>query len=401
MALTCNAIFRSRVTEHRHIDNRGKTVPLELFFDLVFVFAVTQVTSLLATDLTWKGLVRGLAVLVVLWWGWVGYSWLGSAIDPEEGWLRAAFFAAMAASFVVALATDEAFGAAAATFAIAYFGVRVLQVLVFLVVSAGEADFRRSITLMAPSFVAGPALLVIAAFVHGTPRGALWIAALVVDLGGALVGGASSGWRLSPSHFAERHGLIVIIALGEAIVSVGVGAESGVGVSGLGVVVAVTVIAIAAAFWWGYFDVLAIVAERRLHELTGVDRNRLARDSFSYMHFPLVAGIVLVALAAKKAAAAPTKPLPNVAAVALGTGAALYFVALSLLRWRNLGRPNVQRLVAAAAILALAIPLGRSVSALAGLLATAAVCWCVITYEAVTRADLRHTVRHEADHRTA
>ena len=372
-------------------------MPLELFFDLVFVFAITQVTALLAADLTWSGLGRGLAVLTLLWWAWVGYSWLGSAIDPEEGWLRAAFFAATAAMFVVSLATHGAFGAAAATFAVAYFGVRLLQVLVFLAVSAGENEFRRSIWTMAPSFTVGPALLVVAAFVHGPARGALWAAAIVIDLGGALLGG-QSGWRLNPSHFAERHGLIVIIALGEAIVSVGFGLDGSVGVSGRLVLVAITVVAIASAFWWAYFDVLAIVAERRLTELTGTERNEMARDSYSYLHFPLVAGIVLVALAAKKTVIAPAAVLKPVPAAALGGGAALYFVTLSMLRWRNIGRVNVQRLVGAVVAAGVAVPLARKVSGLAGLVGVAAVCWCVITYEAITRANVRHDVRHGDEH---
>jgi low temperature requirement protein LtrA len=381
------------LVQQRHLTNRGKAVPLELFFDLVFVFAITQVTSLLAADPTWTGLGRGMAVLAALWWAWVGYSWLASAVDPEEGWIRIAFFAAMAAMFVASLATTGVFNNAAVTFSVAYLVVRLLQVVVFLAVSAGDRTFRAAIISMVPSFVAGPAMLVAAAFSGGTARGVLWALALLVDFGGPLLGG-SRGWRLQPSHFAERHGLIVIIALGEAIVSVGVGAGDG-GVSAQLVIVAVAVIAIAAAMWWAYFDVVAIVAERKLHELEGVPRNRLARDSFSYLHLGIVAGIVLVALGAKKVTLQPTKELSEVISFALGGGAALVLVSLSAIRRRNIGRFNVQRLVAAAASAAIVIPLALEISGLIAMLALVGVLWALVVFEATTlraaRAEIRHT----------
>ncbi len=381
------------VISDRHTHNRGKAVPLELFFDLVFVFAITQVTSLLASDVTWSGVGRGVAVLALLWWAWVGYSWLASAIDPEEGWLRIAFFAAMAAMFVVALATADAFGASAPTFAVAYFCVRALHVTVFVVVSTGDSAFRRAIWSMAPSFVIGPALLVVASFVDGPARGALWATAIIVDYGGALLGG-SQGWRLSPSHFAERHGLIIIIALGEAIVSVGFGVGDGNGVSSELVLVALLVVAVSAAFWWMYFDIVAIVAERKLHELEGVPRNRMARDSFSYMHLPMVIGIVLVALSSKKIAAAPGKDLSGVISAALGGGAAMYVLTLSLLRRRNMGRYNIQRLIAAG-VLTADIALIRIVPGGAALVSVVLICWGLVAYEAISNAELRRQIRSE------
>jgi low temperature requirement protein LtrA len=381
------------VISERHTHNRGRAVPLELFFDLVFVFAITQVTSLLASDVTWSGLGRGIAVLALLWWAWVGYSWLGSAIDPEEGWLRVAFFAAMAAMFVVALATADAFGASAPTFAVAYFCVRALHVAVFVIVSSGDRAFRRAIWSMAPSFVIGPALLIVGSFVSGPTRGALWAVAIIIDYGGALLGG-SQGWRLSPSHFAERHGLIVIIALGEAIVSVGFGVADGRGVSAELVIVALLVVAVAAAFWWMYFDIVAIVAERKLHELEGVDRNRMARDSFSYLHLPMVVGIVLVALASKKIAVLPGKELSDVTSAALGGGAAMYVLTLSLLRRRNMGRFNVQRLIAAS-VLTADIVLIRALPGAAALASVVAICWALVAYESISNAELRRQIRSE------
>ena len=383
----------SRSTEHRQADNRGKAVPLELFFDLVFVFAITQVSTLMASNPTWSGLVHGLAVLAVLWWAWAGYSWLSSATDPEEGWVRIAFFAVMAAMFVVALSTDEAFGASAVTFAVAYLVVRFLHLGVFWVLSKDEPGFRRAVLTMAPSFVLAPLLLVVGALASGPLRGACWVVAIVVDYGGALFGG-SRGWRLNPSHFAERYGAFVIIALGEAIFAVGVAAEPGTGVSASLVAVAVVVVAIGGALWWAYFDVVAIAAENRLHELQGRDRNRLARDSYSYLHLFVVAGIVLVALGAKKAAGHPVHELATVPAVALAGGASIYLVALSSLKWRNYGSPNVQRLVTAAVIPVVVVPLARWWSGLAALVGLAVVVWVLIAFEAVHLADARRALRH-------
>jgi low temperature requirement protein LtrA len=377
---------------HRHADNRGKAVPLELFFDLVFVFAFTQVTQFLADDVSWTGLGRGLALLAVLWWAWVGYSWLASAVDPEEGGVRIAFFAAMAAMFVVALATADALGDDAVTFAVAYAVVRVTHIAVFFVVSWNEPSFRRATFTIAPGMIVAPLLLVAAAFVDGPLRGALWVVALVVDFGSPLLGGAR-GWQINPAHFAERHGLIVIIGIGEAIVSVGVGAEAtSLTIQVIGV--AVVAIAIASAYWWAYFDVVALVAERKLHAAEGVTRNRLARDSYSYLHGLLIAGVVLVALGGKKAAADPAKPLDIEVAVALGGGAALYFFTLSMLRWRNVGAPNIRRLVAAAALAAVATPLASEVNGAVALVAVAVISWTVITIEAVRLGEARHDIRH-------
>ena len=156
----------------------------------------------------------------------------------------------------------------------------------------------------------------------------------------------SSGWRLAPAHFAERHGLIVIIALGESIVAIGVGAEGNVDA---GVVVAAVLgIVVAGALWWLYFDIVALVAERRLSNAAkGRERNEVARDSFSYLHLPMVAGIVLLALGLKKTLEHVDDPLKLVPAVAMLGGIALYLLAHVAFRWRNVHRFSTQRVVCA------------------------------------------------------
>jgi low temperature requirement protein LtrA len=256
-----------------------QVTPLELFFDLVFVLAITQCTQLMSDHPTWSGLGQGLLVLAVLWWSWVGYAWLTSVIDPEEDAVRIVVFVAMAGLLLCALCVPEAFGDLGLTFAVAYGVVRYGQIGLFLIASRGDPLLRRSVRGLAISTGIGIALLIAASQLDGAAQGALWALALVLDMGGPYLFG-SEGWTLSPAHFAERHGLIIIIALGESIVSIGLGVGGGL-TFGQGVA-AVIGVALAAALWWLYFDVVALVAARRLAEApVGRVQNEMARDSFS------------------------------------------------------------------------------------------------------------------------
>ena len=321
----------------------GETVsPLELFFDLVFVLAFTQCTALMADEPTWEGLAKGLLVLGVLWWSWVGYAWITSVVDPEEDVVRLVIFAAMAALLIVALCVPEAFGDSALIFACAYAVVRIAHIALFTLASRDQPDLRSSVIGLAISTGIASGLLVGASFADGTLQGALWALALVLDIGGPYFF-RSEGWQLKPHHFAERHGLIVIIALGESIVAVGVGAEHGVDA---GVAVAAIVgTAVAAALWWLYFDVVALVAERRLSEAEpGREQNEMARDSYSILHLPMVAGIVLVALGMKKTLGHVEDPLKLVPAAALFGGAAMYLLAHVAFRYRHIHTLNTRRL---------------------------------------------------------
>lgn len=369
-----------------------RVTALELFFDLVFVLALTQCTALMAAHPTWEGIAQGLLVLGVLWWSWVGYAWLTSVVDPEEGAVRIAIFAAMAALLVAALCVPHAFSDLGLLFAGAYAVVRVAHIVLFVLASRDDPGLRHAVARLAISTAVGVSLLAAASFANGLEQGALWALALGLDIGGTrLIDPA--GWRLSPHHFAERHGAVVIIALGESIVALGVGAEHGVDV---GVVAAAVLgIVVAAALWWAYFDVVALVAERRLASMpAGRERNAQARDSYSILHLPMVAGIVLVALGLKRTLAHVDEPLDIVPATALLAGAALYLVAHVAFRLRNLHTVNVQRLVCAAVLCAL-IPLGVVLPSLATLAMVAALLTGLIAYEAVRFAAARDRVRHQ------
>jgi low temperature requirement protein LtrA len=369
-----------------------RVTPLELFFDLVFVLALTQCTALMSAKGTWEGLAQGLLVLGVLWWAWVGYAWLTSVVDPEEGAVRFVMFGAMAALLVAALCVPEAFGEHALLFASAYAAVRAAHIALFTMASRDDPGLRQATIGLAASTAAGVGLLVVASFTDGPVQLALWALALSIDLIGPYLIDAE-GWKLVPGHYAERHGLIVIIALGESIVAIGVGSQAGVDA---GVVsAAVLGMAVAATLWWLYFDVVALVAARRLARAApGRERNALARDSYSYFHLPMVAGIVLLALGLKKTLAHIEDPLETVPAVALLGGTSLYLLGHVMFRWRNLHTLNVQRLVCAVLLVGL-IPFGVEAPALATLAVLAAVLSMLIAYEAVRFAELRDRIRHQ------
>jgi low temperature requirement protein LtrA len=369
-----------------------RVMPLELFFDLVFVLALTQCTALMADDPTWEGLAKGMLVLGLLWWAWVGYSWFTSVVDPEEGAIRLLIFGAMAAFLVAALCIPKAFSGLALEFAIAYGIVRYIQLGLFWVASADEPQLRRSVmTGLIGSTTVGVGLLIGASFLEGGAQLALWALALALDMAGPLLFG-SEGWKLAPEHFAERHGLIVIIALGESIVAIGVGSE--VGVDAGVVAAAVLGVGAACAMWWLYFDVVAIAAGRRLAAATpGKEQNEMARDSYSFLHLALVGGIVLGALGFKKTLADVDDPLKVVTAFALLGGTALYLLGHVAFRWRNIHTLNRQRLLLAGVLLAL-LPVAVEIPALATLTIVTALLVVLIVFETRLYGEAREQVRH-------
>ena len=383
-------------TQHRRLSTamrEGEQVtPLELFFDLVFVLAITQCTQLMADHPNWDGMAQALLVLGVLWWSWGGYAWLTSVVDPEEDVARLVMFAAMAGLLVVALCVPQAFGDLGLTFALAYGVVRTAHIGLFTLASRDDPNFRQSVVGLAISTALGVGLLIGASFLDGWAQGALWALALAIDMGEPYFFGAE-GWKLSPTHFAERHGLILIIALGESIVAIGIGVGIGLTV-GQGVA-AVVGIAIAAALWWLYFDIVAIVAGRRLARAEpGREQNEMARDSYSYLHFPMVAGIVLVALAMKKTLEHVDEPLKVEAAFALLGGLAMYLLAHVAFRYRHIHTINRHR--AALAVLFLAfVPVATEISALASIGIAAVVLWLLIVIETRRYGEARARVRHE------
>jgi low temperature requirement protein LtrA len=377
------------------VEREKKVTSLELFFDLVFVFAITQVTGFVSSDPTWTRFVEGLAIMAALWFAWSGYAWLGNTADADEGVVRLTLLGAMAAMLITSLAVPHAFGSDGLIFGIAYFVVRLFHVGTYAIVARGrnDAQLGEVVARLGSTMLPAAALLIVAGALHGTPRALCWVAALLVDYGGLYVRGVE-GWRIIPGHFAERHGLIVIIALGESVVSLGVGAGTlrlGVGV----MAAALLGIAVAAALWWAYFDVVALVAERRLRQANEREQVLIARDSYTYLHLPMVAGIIFFAIGVKRTMIELDAHLHVVPATALCGGVALYLVALSAFKRRNIGTFNHQRLLVAALLLAL-IPAATSISALLALGLVALAACGLIAFEVIRYTDARQRIRHQA-----
>jgi low temperature requirement protein LtrA len=377
--------------EEHHESEEKRVSPLELFFDLVFVFALTQVTALMADDPTWTGLGEGMLVLAALWWAWGAYSWLTNYIDADEGVERLLMFAAMGGFLISALALPHAFTDDALIFALAYAGVRWLHIFIFAEANE-DVDAGMAIRRLARTALPGPALFIVAAFLDPPYQALVWIVALTIDFSGPYVFGVR-GFRISAGHFAERFSLIVIIALGESIVAIGAGIE---GALDAGIIVAAVLgLVIACAQWWAYFDVVAVAAERRFRRARDHELAKLARDSYSYMHLPMIAGIVLIALAIKKTVAHVDEPLKIVPAFALFGGIALYYAGHIGFRLRNIGSLNRQRLLAALLSLAM-IPVAVEVDALIALAIGAAISAALVAYEALRFAEARRRMRSAA-----
>jgi low temperature requirement protein LtrA len=374
----------------REVETEQRVTQLELFFDLVFVFAITQVTGFLATHSTWEGLVQGLFLLGALWWAWASYAWLTNTLDPEEGAVRIAMFGSMGAMLVVSLAVPHAFDVDGVAFGIAYFIVRALHLVLYAIAGKDDPDLERAVLRIAPSALLGAALLVVAGFLDGPARMAVWAVALAIDYLWLLVVGMR-GWRVSPDHFVERHGLIIIIAIGESIVAIGVGAE-GVLLDGGTIAAALLGILVASAVWWSYFDWLIYVARARLAAATGTERAELARDLYSYLHLPMVAGIVLFALGMKSTLAHFDEALEPIPAVGLSGGMALYFAAHVAFRLRTSGGWGHGRPVATV-LLVILTPIATQVPALVALALVAAVCVGLIAYEALRYQYARSWIR--------
>jgi len=376
-------------TQELTIDGRGsaalleapaeteqRVTPLELFFDLVFVFAITQVTGYVYSDPTGTRLLEGLAILAVLWFGWSCYAWLGNNANTDDGLVRVILLSAMAAMLIASLAVPGAFGADGLLFGIAYFVVRLLHIGCYTTLARDlhDATLGKAVARLASTMLPAAAVLVVAGALAGTPRALCWAIALTIDYGGIVLRGVE-GWRVEPGHFAERHSAVIIIALGESVVALGVGVRLGVSLSGALIAGALLGMAAISALWWVYFDMVSIVGERRFRSAPPRAQVLIARDSYTLLHLFMVGGIVVSAIGVKETLAHHDAHLEAVPAVALCGGLAVYLLALSAFKRRNIGTFNRPRLFAAALLLALIPVAATAVPALAALgLVTTIVC---------------------------
>jgi low temperature requirement protein LtrA len=359
----------------RHLRPRGDglrqqpTTTVELFFDLVYVFAITQLSHLILDDLTVAGVGRAAFLLLIVWWAWIYTTWMANWFDPASPAVRAVLTGVMLASLLMAAALPEAFGDHGTLFAVSYVALQVGR----NVAAAGLLGRNHALRdvferLVAWSVLSG-VLWLTGSALDGDQRLLLWIPAVLLDLCAPYAGywlprrgrGATTDWDIEGGHFTERCELFIIIALGESIVVTGAtAADAGLTST---VVLCLTVAFLeTAALWWLYFGAMA----ERTREVmrTCKDPGRLARDAYTYLHAPIVAGIIAVAVGDDLLIAEPDEALHGVGLAMVLGGPALYLLGESLFRLRVTGAANAKRLVVAA-VLVLLTPVGAHVSALA------------------------------------
>jgi low temperature requirement protein LtrA len=388
-------------------EREQRVTSLELFFDLVFVFALTQVTELMAEHTAAVDVLRGLLVITVMWWCWIAYAWLCNVVRADQGIVRLGLFVAMGAVFVQAITIPEAFDDLPGglhgpmVFACCYFVVRAVHVVMFWLASGDDPQLRGQVLRFLPSMLAGTILLLIASQTTGTTQTVLWFAALAGDYLGTLVAGTK--WRMrSARHFAERHGLIIIVALGESIVATGVGVAH-LPISWPIIAASVLGLVVAGALWWAYFDVTALITERALAAAEGERQIPLARGGYTFLHLPMVVGIILMALGLKKVLGyvggedghTVADPIYGIPLAALYGGAALYLLGHIGFKRYLTGSLNLERLIVAVLLLAL-IPAVAMLPALVSLAVLAVVLSALIGYETFRYAEERRQVRGAA-----
>ncbi len=381
----------ARYQRQRDAGEEQRATTLELFYDLVFVFAITQVSHILLEDVSWSGAGEAALCLLVVWWAWNYTTWVTNELDPDSTVVRLLLIGIMLGSLLMAVAIPQAFGEDGLLFAASYVGIQVGRhtFLTFASASAGTIERERAGRILSWFVVAG-VLWIAGGFADGSARAALWVAALAIDYTAPLVTFwvpgrpplSPSAWDVETSHFAERFQLFVIIALGETIVI------TGATTSALALDVT-TVVAFGLAFlgtaalWWLYFGYVATIAERRL-ELTD-RRTELARDAYTYLHAGIVAGIVLTAVGDELVIAHPTEQLPYDELAVVVTGPALYLLAHVAMRLRMAGTVSARRLSGAIACLAVGL-VGLVVPALAVSALLVGVLIAVIVWERVAEA---------------
>jgi len=388
--------IRSSLRRDAGVEQRATT--LELFYDLVFVFAITQVSHLLLAHLDWTGVGQSVLVLLVVWWSWNYTTWVTNELDPASVVVRLLLIALMLASLLMAIAIPEAFGDKALLFAASYVAIQVGRhsFLTFVAAERGTIERQRAGRILA-WFVAAGVLWIAGALADGSTRTMLWLAALALDYVAPLVTFWLPGlprlrpdvWEVGTGHFAERFQLFIIIALGETIVVTGATTAEQDLTTARVVAFALAFLA-TAALWWLYFSLVATIVERRL--ALAENRTVLARDAYTYLHVVIVAGILLTAVGDELVIAHPTDELPDAELAAVVCGPALYLLAHVVLRLRMTGTISGRRLAGALACLAVGV-IGTFASALVVAALLLAVLIAVVVGDQVAAA--RRTRRGE------
>lgn len=372
----------------------------ELFFDLVFVFAFTQTTELMSHERSAYGVLQGLIILGLLWWSWVTFSWLCNQAHADEGVMRVGMLAAMATMFLATLAIPEAYTdveggmSGPLVLAVTYSLVRAIHTALYIAAADDDHALRKQIIRSSTATVVGSSLIIAGALIGGEAQTWLWLAGLLADLGLTYALARGGDWRIhSAAHWTERYGLIVMLALGESIIALGVGASE-LPVDMAILVGALLGIGLSVCLWWLYFDMIALEAEHIFAGLQMRERASMATDAYSYLHFLIVAGIILSALGVETALAHIDDEIRFgwFGSAHLFGGTALYLVGHALF-WKRVGGTWKRwRLLTAALLLAL-IPVGALVPPLAAMVLVVGVCCALVAFETTMSAEDRATVR--------
>ncbi|MEZ4502687.1 MAG: low temperature requirement protein A [Dehalococcoidia bacterium] len=317
---------------------------MELFFDLVFVFAVTEVTAFTLDHLDWGGVARSTLVFWMIWWAWTQWTWALNPADTTHLVVRVATLFATAVAFLMAASVHAAFDEAASWFAATYVIVRVIGLLVYALVASESHDRLHAVAVFAFASVAGLVVVLIGAMASPEARPWWWLAAVLLDLGAAAVGGRQRGWDLHAGHFAERHGLFVIIALGESLIVVGLTVAGSEKNNDL-LAVAIGAVAVVCLLWWTYFGWLHGALEVALH--AAHDDAALARDAFSLIYFPLIGGVIGIAAGFEEMVHHPAERLDPVVLRVLAVGLLLFAGGAALAWFRVSSEVLVPRLLIA------------------------------------------------------
>ena len=310
------------------------TTFVELFFDLVFVFCITQVVGVLHDDLSWRGVGHSILIFWLVWWAWTQFTWALNPADATHPFVELGTLAATAVAFFMAVSIPAAFAGRALGFAVTYVLVRALGLWIYSQVArSNDAGQHAAVRLFSVVSTGGLVAVLAGGLVGGTTQVWLWAVAILLDVVAALIAGSADQWGIHAEHFTERHGLIVIIALGETLIVAGAGVAEAdfvgdiVGVAFLGVLVS-------CALWWSYFPVVKPTLEHALRSAPSEARGAMARDAFSLAHFPMLCGVIAYAVALEDAIAHPSDPLLPAARLALALGMLLFLSGSAFAMWR-------------------------------------------------------------------
>ena len=310
---------------------------IELFFDLIFVFSVTQVVELLHGGFTWSTIGQAVLVFWLVWWAWTQFTWALNASDTTHAWVELGTLVATAVAFFMAIALPEAFHGRALWFAFAYVLVRSIGLILYSWVAWANPSQRAAVSRFSLVSLAGLIAALTGGFLGGAAQYWLWGLTIVLDIVAATIGGQQEGWNLYPEHFSERHGLFVIIALGETLIVAGAGVTGETWTGSL-LAVAVLAVAITCGLWWSYFPKAKPALEHALASARGSVQSALARDAFSLLHFPMVCGVIVYAFAIEEIVAHPSEPLSFVGRLALALGMTLFLGSMAAAIWRATGK---------------------------------------------------------------